>query len=93
MGSVYWPGGMQIVPKGWATCESGKLLKIGVPARGAFNHFVKVVSDRGKNETYVAGFSIDVFEAVVQHLLYNLPYVLVPFYGTYDEMVVQVINE
>ncbi|KAK4352094.1 hypothetical protein RND71_027612 [Anisodus tanguticus] len=45
------------------------------------------------NETLIGRFSVHVFEAVVRQLPYYLPYVLVPFYGTYDEMVVGVSNK
>jgi ionotropic glutamate receptor NMDA 1/ionotropic glutamate receptor len=57
---------------------------------GAFKQFVRVTFDQTQNATCVTGFTINVFEAVVKRLPYNLPYVLVPFYGTYDEMVEQV---
>ncbi|KAJ8772836.1 hypothetical protein K2173_028013 [Erythroxylum novogranatense] len=90
LGPIYWPGGMKNVPKGWATCDADRPLKIGVPAKGAFDQFVRVTFDQGDNRTYVTGFSINVFEAVVKHLPYNFPYVLVPFFGTYDDMVKQV---
>ncbi|XP_040967828.1 glutamate receptor 2.9-like [Gossypium hirsutum] len=39
------------------------------------------------------GFSVEVFEAVVKRLPYQLPYVLVPFYGSYDDMVEQVYSK
>ncbi|KAJ6320971.1 hypothetical protein OIU78_016213 [Salix suchowensis] len=90
-GPVYWPGGMPSTnPRGWAISDADSPLKIGVPAMGAFNQFVRVTFDQTQNETSVTGFTINVFEAVVKRLPYNLPYVLVPFYGTYDEMVKQV---
>ncbi|KAB5526690.1 hypothetical protein DKX38_020537 [Salix brachista] len=90
-GPVYWPGGMPSTnPRGWAISDADSPLKIGVPAMGAFNQFVRVTFDQTRNETSVTGFTINVFEAVVKRLPYNLPYVLVPFYGTYDEMVEQV---
>ncbi|KAB2030189.1 hypothetical protein ES319_D05G213700v1 [Gossypium barbadense] len=92
LGPIYRPGGLQTVPKGWTSFEfdEDKPLKIGVPARGAFNLFVKVSYDQGINGSYVTGFSVEVFEAVVKRLPYRLPYVLVPFYGSYDDMVEQV---
>ncbi|KAK4859601.1 hypothetical protein QYF36_008424 [Acer negundo] len=34
--------------------------------------------------------NIQVFEAIVNHPPYHLPYVLVPFYGSYDDMVEQI---
>ncbi|KAH7567428.1 hypothetical protein JRO89_XS07G0071800 [Xanthoceras sorbifolium] len=87
---VYWPGGLQTVPKGWSLSNEKKPLKIGVPATGAFNQFVSVSYDQGHNETLITGFSVKVFEAAVKRLPYHLPYVLVPFYGSYDDMVKQV---
>ncbi|PHU20800.1 hypothetical protein BC332_11951 [Capsicum chinense] len=91
--SIWWPGGKQTVPKGWTIGGVDKPLKIGVPARGAFNQFVTVNFNQERNETLIGGFSVHVFEAVVRQLPYYLPYVLVPFYGTYDEMVVGVSNK
>ncbi|XP_070056303.1 glutamate receptor 2.9-like [Nicotiana tomentosiformis] len=91
--SILWPGGKQTVPKGWAIGGLEKTLKIGVPAKGAFNQFVTVDFNQERNETIIGGFSVHVFEAVVRQLPYYLPYVLVPFYGTYDEMVVGVSNK
>ncbi|MBA0565921.1 hypothetical protein Golob_010776, partial [Gossypium lobatum] len=95
LGPIYWPGGLQTVPKGWTSFEfdEDKPLKIGVPARGAFNLFVKVSNDQGINGSNVTGFSVKVFEAVVKRLPYRLPYVLVPFYGSYDDMVEQVYSK
>ncbi|KAK3029450.1 hypothetical protein RJ639_037735, partial [Escallonia herrerae] len=93
VGAVIWPGGGQTVPKGWSLGATKKALRIAVPARGAFNHFVKVSYDQDRNETYISGFSVDVFEAAVKLLPYHLPYVLVPHYGSYDEMVAEVYNK
>ncbi|PQQ15592.1 glutamate receptor 2.9-like [Prunus yedoensis var. nudiflora] len=90
LGPIYWPGGLLATPKGWIPVEGERPLKIGIPARGAFNQFVKVSYDQERNETQISGFSIDVFEAAVKHLPYQLPYVFVPFNGSYDELVQQV---
>ncbi|XP_020413098.1 glutamate receptor 2.1 [Prunus persica] len=60
---------------------------------GAFTQFVKVRYDPDNNETDISGFSIDVFEAAVKHLPYQLPYEFVPFNGSYDEMVELVSNK
>ncbi|EHA8590826.1 glutamate receptor 2.7 [Cocos nucifera] len=75
---VYWPGGPERVPGGW-----GKL-RIGVPARTAFDQFVKV---DGKN---VTGFCIDVFSETLKRLSYELEYEFFPFNGAYDELVNQI---
>ncbi|XVF36282.1 hypothetical protein REPUB_Repub19eG0044700 [Reevesia pubescens] len=94
LGPIYWPGGVLTVPKGWTSAAvEEKPLKIGVPARGAFNQFVKVSYDQDKNGSHVTGFSIEVFEAVVKCLPYQLPSVLVPFYGSYDDMVEEVYSK
>ncbi|KAM3237346.1 hypothetical protein P3L10_012375 [Capsicum annuum] len=87
-----------LVEYNWVKLKIGnggvdKPLKIGVPARDAFNQFVTVNFNQERNETLIGGFSVHVFEAVVRQLPYYLPYVLVPFYGTYDEMVVGVSNK
>ncbi|PON65079.1 Ionotropic glutamate receptor [Parasponia andersonii] len=89
-GPIYWPGGLPTVPKGWTLSEVGKPLKIGVPAGAAFKQFVRVSNLQYKNATLVSGFSVNVFEEVVKRLPYELHYVLVPFYDSYDQMVEQV---
>ena len=91
--NIYWPGGLQTVPKGWNLSEAEKPLKIGVPARAAFPQFVKVSNHQENNSPQISGFSINVFETVVQRLPFQLNYDLVPFDGTYDEMVEQVYNK
>ncbi|PIN16447.1 Glutamate-gated kainate-type ion channel receptor subunit GluR5 [Handroanthus impetiginosus] len=90
---IYWPGGDQIVPIGWTWGNEEKPLRIGVPAKGAFNQFVKVTYDPRQNITNISGFSIDVFKAAVKQLPYSLHYAFVPYYGSYDEMVAEVHNK
>ena len=92
-GPVYWPGGLLTVPKGWSYSSEERQLKIGVPAIGAFRQFVSVNYDQRMNGTNVTGFSVSVFEAAVRLLPYQLPYQFVPFYGSYDDMVVQVYQK
>ncbi|XP_047956321.1 glutamate receptor 2.9-like isoform X2 [Salvia hispanica] len=89
--SIFWPGGERLVPRGWSLGSRERPLRIGVPARGLFNQFVKVTYDSGS--TRITGFSIEVFEAAVNKLPYDLQYVLVPFNGSYDEMLAQVHNK
>ncbi|XP_027939710.1 glutamate receptor 3.2-like isoform X1 [Vigna unguiculata] len=94
LSSVDWPGGLKTVPKGWVYNSSeGKPLKIGVPAVDPCPQFVNVSHDKRLNETQFSGFSINVFESVVQRLPYHLPFVFVPFYGSYDQIVEQVNNK
>ncbi|KAG6402494.1 hypothetical protein SASPL_134690 [Salvia splendens] len=87
LSSIFWPGGEQTVPRGWSLGSRERPLRIGVPASGTFNQFVKVMYDTGRNSTRITGFSIEVFQAVVKKLPYDLQYELVPFPGSYDEMV------
>ncbi|KAJ0789665.1 hypothetical protein HanPI659440_Chr05g0206181 [Helianthus annuus] len=90
---IYWPGGTQRIPMGRVLRNEEKPLKICVPARGAFRQFVNVSYDPDKNETYVTGFSIQVFEAAVKKLNYSLSYVFIPYNGTYDDLVAEVHNK
>ncbi|EXC32859.1 hypothetical protein L484_009559 [Morus notabilis] len=89
-GPIYWPGGSQTVPKGWTFSNEDKPMKIAVPANGAFHQFVNLSYDHERNETIISGFSINVFEAALKRLPYQLDYVLVPFYDSYDQLVEQV---
>nr|XP_043639502.1 glutamate receptor 2.9-like [Erigeron canadensis] len=91
--SIIWPGGTQQTPTGQVARNEGNPLKIGVPAKGAFKQFVNVSYAADKNETYVTGFSIQVFIAAVKQLPYSLSYVFIPYYGSYDEMVGEVHNK
>ncbi|XP_060673010.1 glutamate receptor 2.7 [Ziziphus jujuba] len=87
MGPLYWPGGRQTVPRGWTWANGEAPLRIGVPSRGAFNQFVRVSYEQDRNQTSISGFSIEVFEAVVGRLPYQLPYFFVSFSDSYDELV------
>ncbi|XP_020206106.1 glutamate receptor 2.7 [Cajanus cajan] len=94
LGSVDWPGGLKTVPKGWVyNSTKGRPLKIGVPAIDPCPQFVNVSHDKRLNETQFTGFSINVFESVVKRLPYPLPFVFVPFYGSYDQIVEQVSSK
>ena len=90
LGYVYWPGGPSYVPLGWAIPTLGMRMKIGVPLNCPFDKFVKVKFNETSNQTTFTGFSINVFEKVVQRLPYNLPYDFIPYSGTYDSLVEQV---
>uniref|UniRef100_A0A803LK56 Ionotropic glutamate receptor C-terminal domain-containing protein n=1 Tax=Chenopodium quinoa TaxID=63459 RepID=A0A803LK56_CHEQI len=89
LGPIYWPGGLQEVPRGWnigATSE--KPLIIGVPASGAFR--LVNVTIVAPNQTSITGFVIDVFNTSLKYLPYDLPHKLVPYYGRYDDLVLQI---
>lgn len=93
LSTIYWPGGELTPPKVETFGSIENPLRIGVPAMGAFSMFVNVKYDQNLNKTIIRGFSIDVFEAAVKMLPYHLPYVLIPHYGSYDEMVEKVRNK
>ncbi|KAA8524676.1 hypothetical protein F0562_011099 [Nyssa sinensis] len=66
---VIWPDETTTRPRGWVFPNNGKPLRIAVPYRATFKEFVtKDWSPPG-----VRGYSIDVFEAVVNLLPYAVP--------------------
>ncbi|KAF5197309.1 Glutamate receptor 2.2 [Thalictrum thalictroides] len=91
---IIWPGESMTVP-------SGKKLKVGYPVKQTFTEFVKVELNHSSNETFVTGYCIDVFKAVMEALPKAIPYDFVPFqkgYGekgssTYDDLIYQVFLE
>lgn len=88
LGQIFWPGGPDSTPKGWALPTTETQLQIGVPVNATFKQFVSVTYEGGKES--VSGFSIEVFEAVLKNLKYFLPHVFIPFEGTYDNLVEQI---
>ncbi|KAF8391282.1 hypothetical protein HHK36_023584 [Tetracentron sinense] len=90
LGKVFWPGDPWSVPRGWALPTTTNRLKIGVPARPAFNQFVNVKHDNVGGNLSITGFAIDVFEATVERLPYYLPYKFIPYDGTVDSLVEQI---
>ncbi|KAI3852915.1 hypothetical protein MKX03_027555 [Papaver bracteatum] len=96
--AIIWPGESTVVPKGWVIPEAGKKLRIGVPVKRGFTDFVKVTTNSSfNNSTYVTGYCIDLFKAVMEMLPYPVTYEFVPFAkadgttaGTYDDLVYQV---
>ncbi|KAI3897925.1 hypothetical protein MKW92_009596 [Papaver armeniacum] len=99
--AIIWPGESTVVPKGWVIPEAGKKLRIGVPVKRGFTDFVKVTTNSSfNNSTYVTGYCIDLFKAVIEMLPYPVTYEFVPFAkadgttaGTYDDLVYQVYAE
>nr|POE92761.1 glutamate receptor 2.2 [Quercus suber] len=97
LGPVIWPGDSSSIPKGWEIPTNGKKLRVGVPVKAGFFEFVQVEHDASTNTTNVKGYSIDIFEAVMKALPYNVDYEFIPFAkpngesaGTYNDMVYQV---
>ncbi|KAF5197815.1 Glutamate receptor 2.2 [Thalictrum thalictroides] len=92
LGQVLWPGGPWSVPRGWAIPTSENPLTIGVPYNPKsdrfFDKFTEVRYDPGGIPS-VTGYSIDVFNAVLDHVPYSIPYNFVPYNNTYDSLVEQ----
>ncbi|XP_071692201.1 glutamate receptor 2.9-like [Rutidosis leptorrhynchoides] len=87
----YWSG---VIHLSSHPPEKGhKLLKIGVPAKAVFNQFINVIYDPNKKKTYVTGFTKKVLEAIMNQLPYALSYVMVPYKGTYDDLLAKVYNK
>ncbi|XP_021905340.1 glutamate receptor 2.5-like [Carica papaya] len=84
--------GIQMIdPKGWSCNDRDTRLKIGIPTKSAFYQFVSVSQDKNENRsTHATGFSIQVFEAVVNRLSYHLSYDFVPSNDSYDDIIQQV---
>ncbi|KAF8035049.1 hypothetical protein BT93_C1161 [Corymbia citriodora subsp. variegata] len=95
--SIMWSGDSTSTPKGWEIPTNGKRLKILVPVKSGFNQFVKVTRDPSMNTSQVTGFCIDIFQAVIKNLPYDVAYDLIPFAlpngssaGSYNDMIDQV---
>lgn len=96
---IIWPGYEVKVPKGWGKSNESnaeRRLKVGVAMNDEFSEFAR----EHKNGTMI-GYCIDIFEAVVKELPYDLLYDYVPFedplHGresvSYDHLIMQVFKE
>ncbi|KAL7172902.1 hypothetical protein ACSBR2_032383 [Camellia fascicularis] len=95
--AILWPGGSTTTPKGWLVRKSEKKLRIGVPPKSRYKELVNVERNPQTNATTVTGFCVDVFNAAIEALKYELPYEFIPFEdangetaGTYNDLVYQV---
>ncbi|KAF8015221.1 hypothetical protein BT93_H0890 [Corymbia citriodora subsp. variegata] len=96
--SIIWPGDSTSVPKGWEISPNGKRLKILVPKKDSFFQFVTVTQDPSRNTFQVTGYCIDIFQAVIEKLPYDVAYDFIPFFftdgssagSTYNDMIDQV---
>ncbi|KAL9177139.1 hypothetical protein ABFS82_01G039500 [Erythranthe guttata] len=96
LGSITWPGNESSPPKGWVVPTKTKKMRVGVPVKDGFTEFVRVTWN-SDNSTTVEGFCIDIFDAVMKALPYDVPYEYIPFAtpdhkmaGDYNEMAYQV---
>ncbi|XP_040958698.1 glutamate receptor 2.2-like [Gossypium hirsutum] len=92
-GTVIWPDDSKLVPKGWEMPTNTKPMIIGVPARTAFEKFVKVDDGKHPGQKKYDGFCIELFYEVLTVLDYDLIYQFDPHNGTYDELVHKVYNK
>ncbi|XP_039132172.1 LOW QUALITY PROTEIN: glutamate receptor 3.7-like [Dioscorea cayenensis subsp. rotundata] len=75
LGPIVWPGGGTRKPRGWVVADNQRPLRIGIPHRHSYVDFVKVMTG-SPNPT---GYCIDLFEAAIKLVPYNVPYKFVPF--------------
>lgn len=74
LGNITWPGGKTKTPRGWVAATSEKPLRIVVPYRVSYVEFVTEAQD---NRT-AKGYCIDVFEAAIKLVPYEVPHEYVP---------------
>ncbi|KAI3781733.1 hypothetical protein L2E82_11756 [Cichorium intybus] len=93
--AVIWPGGSTTAPKGWMLrATPNKRLKIGVLKIRNFKYFMDVDHDVEKNVTTASGFSVDVFNACIRDLPYEVPYTFILYENaSYDNLVQKVNNK
>ncbi|KAF6165264.1 hypothetical protein GIB67_030446 [Kingdonia uniflora] len=97
LGNITWPGESSIAPKGWVIPKSG-ILRVGVPViKGFGSELVDVDWNTSTNLTFVTGYCIDVFKAVMERLPYSISYEFVPFQNAsssiarnYNDLIYQV---
>ncbi|CAB4269248.1 unnamed protein product [Prunus armeniaca] len=96
--TIIWPGGSSTIPRGskmQVSTSSEIKLRVGVPVKKGFNELVHMNLDIQTNRTYFTGFCIDVFEAAIRGLPYEVKYDFVPFAtgtnASYNDLVHQVI--
>ncbi|KAL6289619.1 hypothetical protein ACE6H2_007129 [Prunus campanulata] len=97
--TIIWPGGSSTIPRGskmQLSTSSEIKLRIGVPVKNGFFELVKMNHDIQTNRTYFTGFCIDVFEAAISALPYEVNYEFVPFAigidGSYNDLVLQTFD-
>lgn len=73
---VFWLPGSTVAASGDKLID--KKLKIGVPIKNGFNEFMKVEKTTD-DRTIVSGFPVDVFDAVMALLPYNISYEFIPY--------------
>ncbi|OIT19159.1 PREDICTED: glutamate receptor 2.9-like [Nicotiana attenuata] len=100
LGTIIWPGGSTIFPRGWEIPTSGKKLKVGVPVKGGLEQYIKVEIDSKTQAVSATGFCADVFKEVIQSMPYAVPYEFIPFpiahsptSQDYDDLVYKILSQ
>ncbi|KAL3850481.1 hypothetical protein ACJIZ3_012363 [Penstemon smallii] len=91
--AIIWPGFTLMAPESRLIQMSGKILKVGIPEKSRFPELVSFHYDQQSNSSTADGFCIDVFQAAIRSLSYNVPFEYVPFdneYGSYNDLVNEV---
>lgn len=91
---VTWPGGITEKPRGWEIAANERPLRLGIPKRTSFVDFVTELNTSHK----VQGYCIDVFNAALKLVPYNVPHTFIPFGDGrsnphYDELVQKVADD
>lgn len=93
--SIIWPGPSLTTPKDTRI----KRLRIGVPVKQGFNEFIAVSKDNQTGNTTATGFCVDVFDAAIKSLGYDVPYDFIQFVvlddnepsqGDYNDLIYQI---
>lgn len=97
---IMWPGDDPksfSFPKGWEIPTNEKKLRIGIPVKSGVSKFVGEVRDPVTGRKKRTGYSIDIFEAVIDALPYAVSYEYIQFAdakgvmaGSYEDLVKQV---
>ncbi|XP_019178103.1 PREDICTED: glutamate receptor 1.2-like isoform X2 [Ipomoea nil] len=95
IGSIIWPGPSLATPKDTQI----RRLRIGVPVKKGFNEFIAVSEDNQTGKTTATGFCVDVFDAAIRILGYEVPYDFIrfvvlddnePSQGNYNDLIYQI---
>ncbi|XP_021723396.1 glutamate receptor 2.8-like isoform X1 [Chenopodium quinoa] len=105
---IKWPGNLTgAIPKGWAMPTNAKPIRIGVPISHNYNNYINYTGSRALDGDFCLtrhvpnsvhnkdfkGYSVHLFKEVLQHLDYRLPYVFIPYNGSFDNLIGLVHNK
>lgn len=76
----------------WLTPATGDPLRIGVPVGSPCPKYVEVKCNQISNKCF-GGFSIEVFELILNRIGYKEAYQFIPYNDSYDNLVQQVYSK